>query len=142
LKRLRDELRGDRERLSAMMPLAGGKRSSAARQPSVLDATSSPGLELRALPEPTAADAERPIGRVVISGPLLDRGPVQPRTTRNVAIGVLLGLVTYVMASFFWAASDQRIHGVEDLHELNIDINVFGSVPRTGRRSPVIFGDS
>jgi hypothetical protein len=46
------------------------------------------------------------------------------------------------MASFFWAASDQRIHGVEDLHELNIDINVFGSVPRTGRRSPVIFGDS
>ncbi|MBY0586077.1 hypothetical protein K2X85_02810, partial [bacterium] len=89
----------------------------------------------------TAATAtlDRPIGRVVVRPGVIDLDPIRPRTARNIAIGAALGLLAYALSSMVRAGSDQRIHAVDDLESLDLDINVFGSIPKVRSGSPVKF---
>lgn len=147
VKRLRDEIGRDRERLAhvqgrlgvavpmeGMIPLASPTRVPVVPVPTKLEPVFEAGV-----PAAVPGVLDRPIGRVVVRAGVIEPAAVQPRTWRNITLGILAGLLVYLIAVVFRAGSDQRIHGIDDLESLSADLNVFGSIPRLRRVGPVAF---
>ena len=104
--------------------------------------SSSPAKEITPSPLPEnlpASTLDRPIGRVVIRAGMVDASPIRPKTERNIISGLIGGLLAYLVMVFLWAGSDQRIHSVDDLEGLAVDLNVFGSLPKVKNGQPVSF---
>lgn len=147
LKKKREQLSVDRERFAKVQKLVNitaqnpSTPSNADRPPSTTP--SAPPVSVAA-PKPLpddlpAATFDRPIGRVVIRTGMVDPFPVRPKTERNIMAGIFGGLLAYLVLVFLWAGSDQRIHSIDDLEGLSVDLNVFGSLPRTRSGHPVSF---
>ena len=148
LKKKREQLAIDRERLSkvqrmANIPATVPTTSDTAPEKSTTEAVNQAPLKEvtpQPLPENFAAGAlDRPIGRVVIRAGMIDPSPVRPKSERNIMAGVFGGLLAYLVMVFLWAGSDQRIHSIDDLEGLAVDLNVFGSLPKMRNGQPVGF---
>lgn len=148
LKKKREQLSIDRERFAKVQKLVNISTQSSTAPPSngerPASTTPPPAPAPVAAPKPLpddlpAATFDRPIGRVVIRTGMVDPFPVRPKTERNIMAGIFGGLMAYLVLVFLWAGSDQRIHSIDDLEGLSVDLNVFGSLPRTRSGHPVSF---
>lgn len=76
-------------------------------------------------------------GKILVAGPFVSRSPVRPNTLRDTLLGATAGLVLGLMLVVVRAGADQRVHVPYHLDQLNLDVEVFGTIPEMGDESPV-----
>ena len=59
---------------------------------------------------------------------------VQPKTKRNVMLGVIVGLALGIALAFLREALDTRVHSADELREL-LGVPLLGQVPKPARRA-------
>lgn len=75
----------------------------------------------------------------VISGPSLNPTPVSPRTTFNLGIGLILGILLGVVIALMREVLDNTVRQVATLHDVTGEPNL-GAIPhdRSAKKSPLI----
>jgi capsular exopolysaccharide synthesis family protein len=92
----------------------------------------------------TPAGSQTPTARVeVVSGPTLNPNPVSPQPTRNLGLGLILGLLVGCGAALLRSALDVTIATAEQLRQL-VGSSVLASIPLdTGvKSSPLVMPDN
>lgn len=112
---------------------AGRTQASLAADPS---STPSTGLSEREV-EAEESEEVLPAGRLLVAGPFVDPSPVRPRTARDVVLGCIAGMSFGILLVMLRTVSDQRIHVASDMDDLDLDLEVFGSIPRIKGEQPV-----
>jgi succinoglycan biosynthesis transport protein ExoP len=64
--------------------------------------------------------------------PATTAAQVQPKTTRNVVLGIIFGLAFGLLAAFLWEALDTRLRSAEEITE-RIGLPLLGRIPRPRR---------
>lgn len=95
-----------------------------------------PEVPARAL-DANLASLDRPVGRVVLPSPSVDPRPIQPMTARNVLLAAMAALAVYLLFVVVRAGADSRIHSMDDLEDLDVDLYAFGSIPTRRSGMPV-----
>jgi polysaccharide biosynthesis transport protein len=114
-------LRGTQRKLDAIVA-AGGGGSTLFRR---LEESQRNLEDLRTLQ--AAASSATPVGRADSAS------LVQPRTKRNVILGVIVGLALGIGLAFLREALDTRVHSADELREL-LGVPLLGQVPKPARR--------
>lgn len=76
-------------------------------------------------------------GKLLVAGPFVDASPVRPRQVRDAAMGAALGLALGLAWILVRSTLDQRVHVAADVDELDLDLEVFGSIPQLKSAAPV-----
>ena len=97
-----------------------------------------------ARPEYPPPYAGRPRAEEVLIGqPFVEETAVRPRLSRNVGLGLLVGLLVALGWVLLRTGTDQRITSPADLDDLGLNVPVFGSVPEIrGSRSAAVLTTS
>ena len=114
-------LRGTQRKLDAIVASGGGGSALFRR----LEASQSDMEDLQTLQN--AASSATLVG-------LADRASLeQPKTKRNVMLGVIVGLALGIALAFLRDALDTRVHSADELREL-LGVPLLGQVPKPARR--------
>jgi uncharacterized protein involved in exopolysaccharide biosynthesis len=158
LNRIEKELEGERDklaRLSQVMTEQLVKESLAERQveeeaialetlpASQAEASPATNKPSAALPTPAAIPAMPAMrslapAQIVLPEPYVDASPVRPRALRDAVVGGMVGLLLGLIFLCLRSLSDQRVQGVADLQQLELE--VFGSIPELKEGPPVQLG--
>ena len=90
--------------------------------------------------ERVSKNRESPVKVTVTRPPTLDLDPVSPRPVRNIALGLILGLLLGVGAAMLRHVLDTRVRTREDISALDNDISTLGEIPfdRAAFRQPLL----
>jgi Mrp family chromosome partitioning ATPase len=116
-------LRGTQRKLDAIVAVGGGGSALFRR----VEESQRNLEDLQTLQ--AAASSATPVGRADSAS------LVQPRTKRNVILGVIVGLALGIAFAFLREALDTRVHSAGELREL-LGVPLLGRVPNPGRRVP------
>lgn len=76
-------------------------------------------------------------GQLLVAGPYVGSEPVRPNVTRDVVLGGCIGLAFGLLWVVVRTRADQRIHAPYHLDQLDLGVEVFGSIPQLRDEAPV-----
>lgn len=82
--------------------------------------------------ERVSADKASPVKVTVTKNAVIDRTPVSPKPTRNLALGLILGLLLGFGLAVLRHTLDSKVRTKEDVEELSDDLTIIGAIPYDG----------
>lgn len=76
-------------------------------------------------------------GKLLVAGPFVDRQAVRPRWIHDVIYGSLIGIAFGLVLVTIRGGADQRVHAPGDIEDLNLGVDVLGSIPQLQGDWPV-----
>lgn len=85
--------------------------------------------------ERVSTNKPSPVKVTVTKNAVIDRSPVSPKPTRNLALGLILGLLLGFGLAVLRHTLDSKVRTKEDVEELSDDLTIIGAIPFDGDAS-------
>ena len=82
--------------------------------------------------ERVSPTADSPVKVTVTEPAVINRSAVSPKPTRNLALGLILGLLAGVGVALLRNMMDSKVRSKEDIAELSDDLTLIGAIPFDG----------
>ena len=82
--------------------------------------------------ERVSSDKTSPVKVTVTKNAVINRAPVSPRPTRNLALGLILGLLLGFGLAVLRHTLDSKVRTKEDIEELSDELTIIGAIPYDG----------
>ncbi|WP_460599107.1 tyrosine-protein kinase domain-containing protein [Flexivirga lutea] len=82
--------------------------------------------------ERVSSDKTSPVKVTLTKNPIVDRSPVSPKPTRNLALGLILGLLLGFGLAVLRHTLDSKVRTKQDVEELSEDLTIIGAIPFDG----------
>lgn len=99
-----------------------------------------PPTTLQLTPSPNSAHSQMPAakpGKLLVAGPFVEQTAVRPRWLHDIGFGLLFGSIAGLLVAVVRGGADQRVRSQGDIDDLQLGIEVFGSIPQLENAAPV-----